>query len=121
MFNSKDFLTLLEDGSYSVDQIVDSFTNAINEAKKAYDDSAKRKEVERANDADDAAIVLNHFYKVHFGIDDFVTADTLIELGDTISGIKDFANSILSSKPKDKKVENGLDPIFNFLKDNNLV
>lgn len=132
MFDSNDFLKLIQEGKISPDTITKDFTEALNAAlaaKKQADEAARKREELKAaleqakakskqREADDIAARINAFMKTHyadvFGETEEVTGALLIEALDTsmdaIRSLIDLEN-VTKSMDCDKKVH---DPFHDF-------
>ena len=118
MFNSNDFLKLIQEGKISPDTITKDFTEALNAAlaaKKQADEAARKQ-----READDIAARINAFMKTHYAdVAGEVTGAQFVEALDAsmgmIRGLKNMAC--------DKKVHDFFshDPIMDFLRDNKLL
>lgn len=141
MFNSNDFLNLIQEGKISPDTITKDFTEALNAAlaakkqadeaaakKKAEEEAARKREELKAaleqakakskmREADDIAARINAFMKTHyadvFGETEEVTGAMLDTSMDAIRSLIDLEDMTknLNTKDCDKKVH---DPFHDF-------
>lgn len=144
MFDSNDFLKLIQEDKISPDTITKDFTEALNAALAAKKQADKREELKAAleqakakskqREADDIAARINAFMKTHYadvfaatGETENVTGAQLIEAMDaSMYAIRSLID-LTKSMDCDKKVHDFFsvtpphDPIMDFLKDNKLL